>query len=546
MGQELHEETSGLAPRTQKPTHIAQTRKPIWHNLSPAFRGRKRRPDWRLQVPPEPAILTGNAIPSVLRDVGLLLDYLNRSPEPRLSRYFESQSPAMSQQSPVGLPRAAGPPCIGQAYFLGRIAAIAALGSDAKPTKLTEPEVPRGSTVAESDRAATADMRHLGDLAFLIWSRDVLATLVAPATLDTIRVTRAYRAGRMMDARNVKADEGAQDTADERDLFMSRYGLEIAKRVRCFQVMAMLLLWFSLYLSFMVYSGQVLLNENTALQTARTTHETRLKEAATQDEAAIQATLRDGHATGALVIPRGYCDITMPVHSTASIETIKSRAGSKNSALVTPLPTGDASPGSTTNLRLYISDRQRSLCGERQHLAQRENELKRTNAIWMEAASPLIAFSTPLPGVSYFVSTVKRQFTPRQDPLGIDRALESQHYAMQQLINGLLAGIMPAMYAALGALASLFRRLAKKADDEQLGPADHGGMMSSLVLGGLTGAVIGLFANVMPSSQGAGLPLTTTALALLAGYAADRVFAMFDTLADRVFVFPAPTIAGKP
>lgn len=79
-----------------------------------------------------------------------------------------------------------------------------------------------------------------------------------------------------------------------------------------------------------------------------------------------------------------------------------------------------------------------------------------------------------------------------------------------------------------------------------LGPAEYDGMMSSLVLGGLTGAVIGLFSNVVPQSeQSAGLPLATTALALLAGYAADRVFAMFDNLAKRVFVFQAESEGEK-
>ena len=125
------------------------------------------------------------------------------------------------------------------------------------------------------------------------------------------------------------------------------------------------------------------------------------------------------------------------------------------------------------------------------------------------------------------------------------RALETQRYAMQQLLNGLLAGIMPAMYPALGALVSLFRRLAILAEKELLGQGEYGGMMNSLVLGGLTGAVIGLFSNVVPQGeQSAGLPLATTALALLAGYAADQVFAMFDSLAMRVFVSQAES-GGK-
>ena len=109
---------------------------------------------------------------------------------------------------------------------------------------------------------------------------------------------------------------------------------------------------------------------------------------------------------------------------------------------------------------------------------------------------------------------------------------------MQQMINGILAGIMPAMYAALGALASLFRRLANKVENERLGPSDYSAMLASLVLGVLMGTIIGLFSNALQGGQSVTLPLSTTALALLAGYATDRVFSMFDNLSERVFTPP--------
>ena len=60
-------------------------------------------------------------------------------------------------------------------------------------------------------------------------------------------------------------------------------------------------------------------------------------------------------------------------------------------------------------------------------------------------------------------------------------------------------------------------------------------MLISLVLGVITGAVIGLFFSLLPQGQGVGLPLSTTALALLAGYATDRVFELFDKFSTRVF-----------
>jgi hypothetical protein len=500
--------------------------------------GDGQQSDWRLRVPPDPPLFSEHALEPVLRDVGLLLDYLNRLPDMRLEQCFR---PAPAQH-----PAAASvltPPCQSQSYFLGRIAAIAALGKAARPNDITEPPAGNapaggGATGAVPDTVGSS----LGNLAFLIWSRDLLAAVSSPATLDTIRVTRAYRAGRMMEPVVLRTTGNGHGTADERDLFMSRYGLEIARRMRLFQLLAIFLLWFSLYLSSMVYSGQVLMAENAALQTGWAAHETRLREAVAEDANLVQASLHAGQRPALPLLALEYCAMRPSTGVPPRLEVVRLASASTSSGDLAAPTLADPGTAVPPTAQVYISDRQRSLCEEREHLAKRESELRRSHGVWTEAASPVIALSSPLPGMIYFARTLQRELFHWTDQPP-DRTLESERYATEQLINGLLAGIMPAMYAALGALASLFRRLAQKAEEERLGPADHGGMMSSLVLGGLTGAVIGLFVNVVPQGgQGAasaGLPLTTTALALLAGYAADRVFAMFDNIAQRVFVLPA-------
>ena len=495
-----------------------------WGSIPVTLSRRGERSNWRLQVPPEPPLLTDKAVRVVLRDVGLLLDYLNRLPETRLNSYF---GPSASAAATAWRPT---PPCTSQAYFLGRIAAIAALGADAKPDTVTEPPgLFTADPTSKADPAGHGGGDHLADLAFLLWSCDFLAAVARPATVDTIRVTRAFRAGRMMRRVGVKSEPATSDTADERDLFMSRYGIAIAKRVGWFQRLAMLLLWFSLYLSFMVYSGQVLMHENVVLQADQAALEGRVKEAATQDEALVQAALRAASPADSMFLARGYCDERSPLQPGVEPEPVRIAALS-GGATLTVLPSGTARDDHPVKLRLYVSDRQRALCEELAKLERRERELKGMHASWLGVALPVFISTAPW-------ALLVRPPQDNSNPAALE--LETHRYGMQQVINGLLAGIMPAVYAALGALTSLFRRLTRKAEDERLGPADYGGMMSSLVLGGLTGAVIGLFANIVPhGGQNAGLPLTTTALALLAGYAADRVFAMFDGLAERVFVVP--------
>jgi hypothetical protein len=488
------------------------------------------RPDWRLQVPPEPPLTTSGSVQAVLRDVGLLLDYLNRLPEAPLDPYFRPEAGPAG-----GATRGATPPCADKTYFLGRIAAIAARGADAKPTDTTEPPGGPPAIPAGQDTPADRDGSRLADLAFLIWSCDFLAAIARPATLDTIRVTRAYRAARMMGKVRVNGGRAAGGTADERDVFMSHYGVRIARRVGRFQFLAWFLLWFSLYLSFMVYSGQVLMHENIALQADEAAFKVRVREAVAQDEALVQAAQRTDPALGPLVLATGYCG-DPPLRPDAGPELVLTTAASAGA--VPSVPPTSLPPDDRPKARVFVGDHQRALCEERDKLGRRERDLKNMHGAWLRTALPVFALTAP------WALIPTAHDAPRHAE---DLELETHQYGMQQVVNGLLAGIMPAMYAALGALASLFRRLLWKAEYERLGPADYGGMMSSLVLGGLTGAVIGLFANIAPhSGQGAGLPLTTTALALLAGYATDRVLSMFDGLADRVFVVPeAPGGTGR-
>jgi hypothetical protein len=400
------------------------------------------------------------------------------------------------------------------------------MGTDAKAEAVTEPGWVRGLAPQSAASQVPAQTSRLGDLAFLIWARDFLSSVAAPATLDTIRVTRAFRAHRAMRA-EIEEDK-SRNTTDERDLFMSRYGVFIARRVHRLTILALALLWCSLYVSYLVYTGQSLLSENAALRGEIASLDSRLREAGIQEEPQIQAALNAGQIGGNDLLTRPYCNLETPSPSELKLDVVRLSNGATPLA-VTAIRSFDGIQRS--NLVLLISERQRALCAEVAVLEKRRGELVEAHRRWWEHSILLRRLTQPdewlTPG-SWFASHAAAR--------GEDWHLETFRYRMQQFINGLLAGLMPAMYAALGALASLFRRVAQKGERELLGPADYSGALSSIVLGTLTGAVIGLFANVLPQTgPTVGLPLSTTALALLAGYATDRVFGLFDGLANRVF-----------
>jgi hypothetical protein len=105
-----------------------------------------------------------------IRDVRLLLDYLDISPDNRLLTQFEDTRPDRAAAAPP----ITKPPCSKYRDFLSRLAAIEKGTQEAAESK---------ETVAPSVDP------DLDDLSFLLWTRNFLAIVAAPATLDSIRIT---------------------------------------------------------------------------------------------------------------------------------------------------------------------------------------------------------------------------------------------------------------------------------------------------------------------------------------------------------------------
>src|SRR5262249_25689176 len=112
-----------------------------------------------------------------IRDIWLLLDYLDRSPDSRLLAQFDDTRANLALASPV----LAKPPCQNYRDFLCRLTAI---------EKRTHKKAAESrETHAQGQSNGDPD---LDDLWFLRWSRNFLAIVVTPATLDSIRTTREF------------------------------------------------------------------------------------------------------------------------------------------------------------------------------------------------------------------------------------------------------------------------------------------------------------------------------------------------------------------
>jgi len=101
--------------------------------------------------------------------------------------------------------------------------------------------------------------------------------------------------------------------------------------------------------------------------------------------------------------------------------------------------------------------------------------------------------------------------------------------------------ILPVLYGALGAMASMFRQLYRRVAERLLTPRDRRAAHIRLMLGVLTGACIGLFFNSSTGLAqatgigGAAVTLSASAIAFLAGYAVEAVFTALDAVVGHIF-----------
>ena len=199
-------------------------------------------------------------------------------------------------------------------------------------------------------------------------------------------------------------------------------------------------------------------------------------------------------------------------------------------------------------MRTYLSANQRNLCSEYARLEARSLELKEQHGLWVTISSPFRLFMSP---ASIFRPIPPFPGCAPKDMLCVMRKLdlETHRYAMEQVLDGFIGGVLPVTYALLGSLAALFRNLNARADASRLSPADYGSIRNIMLLGVITGSVIGLFSDSLGwgGHEASGIPLASTALALLGGFASERVFAVFESLSVQVFgkvTMPAPPTSG--
>ena len=207
----------------------------------------------------------------LIDDIDLLLDHLGRTAPGRLEACFDDSRGTTARGAGVADPPqvppaaasaseggGAGPGRPTKAAFIRHIAEIARRASDAK---------------AEAGADLNAEWSGFaGDLAFLIQARDFLATLAQPATLDTVRLTRAYinqilqqrkrrfgRRGAFPGPPEEDAASAASDALPPRNHAM--FGWALAARMARLRLWCRICVFATLLISLYVFTGKAFLEE---------------------------------------------------------------------------------------------------------------------------------------------------------------------------------------------------------------------------------------------------------------------------------------------
>jgi hypothetical protein len=376
------------------------------------------------------------------------------------------------------------------------------------------------------------------DVTFLVSARASLAAAAYPVTPETIAVTGAYLANPRSGRGSVVGRISDESPLDRPTL----YGRLITRRRARYQVGLIVLVLVTIWLTMQTFAIQKVLTARDEITRSWSQNTAAIAENLAREPAivtALAAAARGGDSIGAGTTFLDYCDYG------------ESAAGGRRES---------ATDGSVTDHpRKYISFQQQRLCDERRELRAAALSIRDSLRAWATGATPLLALldlpaalfrgistsaSDAAAALRQWLQPATKVVTPSLAPSV--SALDAETTSPEAIIfpdslrtevfsAGVLEVLLPALWALIGALVAVFRNLELKCVQERIQVSDYPAMRTSLVLGVMVGAAIGMFADFLRGTNHGTAVLSTAALGLLAGYAADGFFRMIDQLVATVF-----------
>lgn len=506
---------------------------------------------------------------SALRDVWVLLKFLGRADDARLQAYFKD---AGGSPGTVGL-RLVSPPCERYDEFLNRLTQIQ---NDVDNKVGKAPVAP----VALTPNAAKPE---LGDLPFLLWSRDFLAAIAAPATADTIRMTRVFLEHRASPGEGVwpqfKTFWGFGTTPpapppearESQSIRIRGSAAKLARRVTWLNTTVFIITLFTILLSIYALSGHLIMSaRDDTIKDIRAV-DAKIFEIETHDHAPPPQITQVKSDGGAPAVTLSNVD-TSAVTSLCDKVTIATRHGSEGTdeqvkkdpsiAVYEIFPSYGPIPNS--KIYSYSSYSDIDVCRHRrrdqiQLFAVGEQLIawqRIVSGIWLfgrffgHSIYPADEFSNNMLICAYFTGNKNypkatnaemKVDSSNQTPAVHDRCryglMEIAEYygrIPEAILGCITLYVLPCLYGFLGAGVSTLRSLRIKVDASLVNLTERATILQNCLLGIVSGAVVGLFAAYL-SKGGALDGIGVSALAFLAGYNVTGLFSMFDDISNRIF-----------
>lgn len=473
-----------------------------------------------------------------LQDISTLLQYLGELPDGRLLSYFDDTRTHMAD----GGPRRSVPPCSSYSTFLNRVFEIDAAF-----------QTGRFDGLPACAAASPGAPEGLSSTGFVYWSRDFLSAIAAPATAESIRLTRDYMIRRVrtrwlhtgwcvarqrppaVPATPVRPNDPAEATRKQ----LAR---KLANRVQRLIGLTIAALVLAVCISIYALSGRLILTNAQDLEAAWSKLDEQVE--AQEDRIFRSASLplaADDHTTVG-----GLCDLPpVPQPGQATYQVAENAAGT--------------APADRETSR-YVSARQAHLCAERAKMLLDLFVVTMHLQSWSSVVTQGLG-APQLASLFGVMPSTLRTFAAEEDgslcrqirrtakstpceAVFWDEINRSRNVA-RAILGSITQYVLPVLYGFLGAMAATLRTLRRKVDASLLSYTDRARIQQGAILGILCGGVIGLFASYFGRTDAvSGLGLS--AFALLAGYNVDGVFRFLDDFSDRVFRPASASPATRP
>jgi hypothetical protein len=460
------------------------------------------------------------------RDVWVLLEFLGQRADSRLQAHFEDTRADLA--APIH--KLAAPPCRTYRHFLNRLVSISGRLS------CSHPDVTVAPTSAGFPREGD---EGLGDIDFLYFCRDFLAAVAAPATVDTIALTRAYinarrlsplaRLVRAVGRRRSKASGSNKITEPTTDhnAYADSAG-RIARRVVFLEYGTVVLTLITLGISAYALSGRLILDSQRQVAA---------------DYAGIQRDMELAASASGAIAVNGGGSLALACNpdssgNTAVVKTAELKVLS-DASRDPQLGSGSTAPVHTikeAGLCWRLKKAREDVVVAKLHLVSWTGVViggLKVGELFGINSDSIGGSATLHPDWCTRISA-KPEARTDACPQALSDALYGSNEVAQSLLGCIALYVLPALYGCLGAAVATFRMLRRKVDRSLVSVTDRGRVMQDIVLGLLCGAIMGLFVGYI-SKETPDLGLGLSALALLAGYNVSGVFAFLDELCTRVF-----------